>query len=427
MTVNSRLIGAPLEAVHSLILQPEHYSYWVVGPQVVESVDASWPAVGSGFSTKLSLSGLALRGRTTLVDVGEDRIKLDVELPPFVRASVTLILTELPGGTQVTMEEETRGGLAALGGPVGRAALKLRNAESLARLEALVERKGSVASGSPRSTISGAAVFDSEAIAHLLATADACYLGTNSSIGAHVTPTRFVTFADRLWAIVGSNSAKASALKQDPVIGVTARTGDRYVVIQGEAVVFDPTSLRPPVQIESALLAPALARYLIANRSEVLTWGRALLGAFASGSAGGVPTVISVRPIGGLLVGPSGIEGAFGRWIDRPIGIEDGTGEGTSALLGWKNDEGVVVLPASWNSDRKTASVRPSLIEAVRGRDDAASCIVFDDVEKHLGLMYRGHGRLERGTRTVEVTFDADRVTYWDGVETGTVGREVVG
>lgn len=108
MAKNQRLMPVLPEAVWAVLARPESYGYWVVGSKVIRDADAAFPAVGT---------------------------KLHHTLEPR------------DGGTHVCIVEDPDQLYTPLKyNPLLQLATRVRNAETLARLEelALQERKASV-------------------------------------------------------------------------------------------------------------------------------------------------------------------------------------------------------------------------------------------------------------------------------------------
>lgn len=420
MPVSSLKFDAPFDEIRALILQPEHYSYWVLGPQVVVEIDDAWPTPGSGFATKVGGAGLELHGRTELLADAGDVIRMHVDLAPLVVADVTITLHRRGDRTLVKLEEDATGGLAALGWPITDLALRWRNQESLARLRALAERRGAADDDSQRATLSGAAVFDRPEIGEVLTAASTCYLAVASPSGPHVTPARFAVLGDRLWSLVGSSSVKATSLKKRPVVSVTATAGKDSIVVQGQAVVIDPTDPIGALRAlsELSLLSPALLKYLVRNVTEVTTWLRAIAGGLTKGTAGGMPSVVAVRPEGGALFRDGELV-PLGRWLDRRTSVAPREAEGSPAVLGWSNEQGVVALPVRWNGE--TARVSRALAELVEADMISDAALTFDRADDMRGVMMRGKGELVPAEDLLELRLDTEKITYWDGTETGTV------
>jgi hypothetical protein len=100
----------------------------------------------------------------------------------------------------------------------------------------------------------------------------------------------------------------------------------------------------------------------------------------------------------------------------RDLPIDDGP-----AVVGWLADEGPLALPATWDAARAEARISTDLASATSA---APACVALDAADTarpsgKRGLMLRGIARFD-SERTASL--DVDRVTWWDGFRTGTVG-----
>lgn len=129
----------------AVLAEPTTYPDWLVGAQVIRSVDPAFPAPGSDFEHKAGATDeLATPDRTTALEADRPhRLTLKVRARPFFTGIVRFRLLPTKAGTELVMEEEPVGPfriLASVAGPL----IKARNAKSLERLGGLVE------SASPR-------------------------------------------------------------------------------------------------------------------------------------------------------------------------------------------------------------------------------------------------------------------------------------
>jgi NAD(P)-dependent dehydrogenase (short-subunit alcohol dehydrogenase family)/uncharacterized protein YndB with AHSA1/START domain len=133
--------AAPAE-VFAVLSNPYCYPEWVVGAADVRDHDESFPEVGSRFHHKVGSWPLSVKDHTEVVEVDPPRrIVLKAKARPLGTATIELDLEQSAGGTELTMEERPGDRLTSLlaGNPVADTALRLRNAEALARLKRLVE------------------------------------------------------------------------------------------------------------------------------------------------------------------------------------------------------------------------------------------------------------------------------------------------
>jgi len=138
MATNTRTFAVPRDAVWRVLSDGHSYSSWVVGTSAIRAVDAQWPKVGSRLHYRVGRGPLRHDGHTEVLSVDEGkRLELEAHAWPLGTARIELTLTDAPdGGCVVHMVEHPAQGTAAmLHNPVGDGLLKLRNVESLRRLE----------------------------------------------------------------------------------------------------------------------------------------------------------------------------------------------------------------------------------------------------------------------------------------------------
>jgi uncharacterized protein YndB with AHSA1/START domain len=133
----------PPEAVWDVLAEPDSYGYWVAGSKAIRDAEPGWPAPGSKFHHTIGFGGLTLADHTVALETERPhRLRLRAKGRPVGTATVTLELARKDGGTLVTMSEHPDGvfGLLALN-PLLQAFTRVRNAESLRRLEELAVRR----------------------------------------------------------------------------------------------------------------------------------------------------------------------------------------------------------------------------------------------------------------------------------------------
>jgi uncharacterized protein YndB with AHSA1/START domain len=143
VATNRRFILAPPSAIWDVLADPGGYGYWVVGSKVIRGADPDWPAPGSKFHHTVGVGPLKVSDHTEALEtVPGSRLKLRAKGRPLGTATVTLELTPRDGGTVVEMHERPDGVMKVMViNPVVHVATKLRNAESLMRLEELALRR----------------------------------------------------------------------------------------------------------------------------------------------------------------------------------------------------------------------------------------------------------------------------------------------
>ena len=142
MAPNERYMAVPPQAVWDALADPAGYGYWVVGSKIIRDAEPEWPSPGSKFHHTIGVGPLTLSDHTVSLEAAAPRLlKLRAKGRPAGTATVTMELEPHAGGTVVRMTENPDGVYAALAlNPLVHVATKLRNAESLMRLEELALR-----------------------------------------------------------------------------------------------------------------------------------------------------------------------------------------------------------------------------------------------------------------------------------------------
>jgi len=142
MARNRVHIHAPPEKVFAVLSDPRCYPEWVVGAAGIRDYDEEFPAVGSHFQHRVGHAAVGVKDSSEVLEVDPPRrIVLKAKARPLGTARVEIELKGGAGGTELLMEETPGDRLTSLvaGNPLGEAALRVRNAEALARLKRLVE------------------------------------------------------------------------------------------------------------------------------------------------------------------------------------------------------------------------------------------------------------------------------------------------
>jgi uncharacterized protein YndB with AHSA1/START domain len=137
MTTNVRHIPEPPDAIWTVLADPREYPHWVVGSKEVRDAEAGFPAPGTGFAHAVGVGPLTIRDHTEVIDsLRPVRLRLRAKARPLGTATVTMELRPDGHGTTVRMIELPDGLYTPLRlNPLVHALTKLRNAESLRRLE----------------------------------------------------------------------------------------------------------------------------------------------------------------------------------------------------------------------------------------------------------------------------------------------------
>jgi uncharacterized protein YndB with AHSA1/START domain len=148
VTVTTRVIAAPPETVDDVLSEPDTYPAWLVGARRMRSVDADFPAPGSGFDHEVGAGPVRIDDRSDVIgrEPGR-RLRMVVRARPLLVAEVDFELEPVAGGTRVRMTETPKGWhrwYAFLVEPL----VRIRNERSLSRLAQLIERPGGDAGAS---------------------------------------------------------------------------------------------------------------------------------------------------------------------------------------------------------------------------------------------------------------------------------------
>ncbi len=143
MATNRRFMPVPPEAVWEALADPSGYEYWVVGSKVIRDAEPGFPAPGTKFHHTIGFGPFTLHDHTEVLEAERPGLlKLRARGRPLGTASVTLRITPEDGGSTVEIVERPDGPYAILNvNPLLHLFTKVRNAESLMRLEELALRR----------------------------------------------------------------------------------------------------------------------------------------------------------------------------------------------------------------------------------------------------------------------------------------------
>jgi uncharacterized protein YndB with AHSA1/START domain len=147
VATNTRFMPVPPEAVWDVLADPGDYGYWVVGSKVIRDAEPDWPAPGSKFHHTVGVGPVKVSDHTVSVEAEPPHLlKIRAKGRPLGTATVTMKMRPKDGGTFVEMVENPDGIFSPLAlNPVLHVATKLRNSESLMRLEELALRQAGLA------------------------------------------------------------------------------------------------------------------------------------------------------------------------------------------------------------------------------------------------------------------------------------------
>jgi uncharacterized protein YndB with AHSA1/START domain len=137
------VIAAPPADVFAVLADGHSYEHWVVGCKRIRAVDASWPHEGASFHHSVGFGPLHIRDMTTVLDRdGQRLLALKARAWPAGVAHVEFELVPEGAGTRVVMTENpVEGPAKLLDNPVQQALIKVRNAETLRRLDKLARAR----------------------------------------------------------------------------------------------------------------------------------------------------------------------------------------------------------------------------------------------------------------------------------------------
>jgi hypothetical protein len=144
MAQNRRVIrDATARDVFDALRDGRSYGHWVVGTRTIRAVDDGWPAAGTRLHYTAGYWPLRKDDVTRSLGYQPDR-RLELEAQAWPAGSVRIVIEvePVPGGVSVLLDEvPARGVLKTLHNPAFDAAIRLRNVETLRRLESVVREK----------------------------------------------------------------------------------------------------------------------------------------------------------------------------------------------------------------------------------------------------------------------------------------------
>jgi hypothetical protein len=131
------------EAVFAVLRDGKSYEHWVVGTRAIRVVEPDWPAPGSALHYTVGWGPLRKDDETRSCAYEPDRrLELEAHAWPAGTARIELRAEAVAGGTRVSIDEHPlRGPAKLLHNPLADLAIKLRNVETLRRLERLARRR----------------------------------------------------------------------------------------------------------------------------------------------------------------------------------------------------------------------------------------------------------------------------------------------
>jgi hypothetical protein len=141
---NARLIeGATADDVFAVLEDGCGYAEWVVGTRMIRRVEPGWPRPGTAIHYTAGWWPLRKDDKTQSLGYEPRReLRLEARAWPAGTVGIRLAVEHAGNGVQVTLDEApARGWLRRLHNPALDALIKVRNVETLRRLEKEVRRK----------------------------------------------------------------------------------------------------------------------------------------------------------------------------------------------------------------------------------------------------------------------------------------------
>lgn len=126
------------EQVFAVLRDGKSYGHWVVGTRAIRAVDPGWPAEGTRLHYTVGYGPLRKDDVTTSrAYLPDDRLELEAHAWPAGTAGIVLRVEAVADGTRVAIDEApARGPAKLLHNPATDLLIKVRNVETLRRLEA---------------------------------------------------------------------------------------------------------------------------------------------------------------------------------------------------------------------------------------------------------------------------------------------------
>lgn len=144
MAITRRLMtGLTPEQVFDVLRDGKSYEHWVVGTRAIRAVDPGWPAEGARLHYTVGYGPLRKDDVTSSRAYEPDvQLELEAHAWPAGTARIVMRAEPAPGGVHVSIDEAPhRGPAKLLHNPATDLAIKVRNVETLRRLEAQARRR----------------------------------------------------------------------------------------------------------------------------------------------------------------------------------------------------------------------------------------------------------------------------------------------
>ena len=144
MAITERVMqGVTPEQVFAVFRDGKSYEHWVVGTRKIRAVDPGWPAEGSRLHYTVGYGPLRKDDVTSSRAYEPDtRLSLEAHAWPAGTAGIVMTAAPVDSGTRVTIDEAPlRGPAKRLHNPLADLLIKVRNVETLRRLESQARRR----------------------------------------------------------------------------------------------------------------------------------------------------------------------------------------------------------------------------------------------------------------------------------------------
>ena len=143
MAVTRRVMrGVTPRAVFDVLRDGRTYADWVVGTRAIRVVEDGWPAPGTALHYTIGYGPLRKDDETRVTAYEPDRrLELEAKAWPAGSARIELRAEPVQDGTLVSIDEHPLRGVAALvHNPLLDLSIKVRNVETLRRLDRQARR-----------------------------------------------------------------------------------------------------------------------------------------------------------------------------------------------------------------------------------------------------------------------------------------------
>lgn len=132
-----RMVGVRPVDVFDALRDGQTYGHWVVGTRGVREVTPDWPQPGTAIHYVVGYAPVKKDDYTVSIAYEPDRVlELEAHAWPFGTLGIVIrVEPDADGSTVVIEESPKKGVLKALHNPLVDAAIRLRNVETLRRLE----------------------------------------------------------------------------------------------------------------------------------------------------------------------------------------------------------------------------------------------------------------------------------------------------